>query len=103
MEDSLENQKKPLYNELYTSYIQTIGDILEDVTTIQVSKKAVAELKEVKQYPRQTYTELILEMSKTFRAVQMQKNQYDEFLHKVQQKKMKELWDNKADEAWENA
>ena len=74
-----------------------------DVTTIQVSKKAVAELKGAKQYPRQTYTELILEMSKAFRAVQMQKNQYDEFLHKVQQQKMKELWDNKADEEWEKA
>jgi len=26
------------------------------------------------------------------------KNQYDEFLHKIQQAKMKELWDNKEDE-----
>ena len=30
-------------------------------------------------------------------------NQYDEFLHKIQQQKMKELWDNKEDEDWENA
>ncbi|MDP3734409.1 MAG: METTL5 family protein [Nanoarchaeota archaeon] len=30
-------------------------------------------------------------------------NQYDEFLHKIQQPKMKELWDNKDDEVWENA
>ncbi|MFH1181928.1 MAG: hypothetical protein V1702_03135 [Candidatus Woesearchaeota archaeon] len=30
-------------------------------------------------------------------------NQYDEFLHKIQQPKMKELWDNKEDEAWEHA
>ena len=29
-------------------------------------------------------------------------NQYDEFLHKIQQHKMKELWDNKEDEAWES-
>jgi hypothetical protein len=27
-----------------------------------------------------------------------EKNQYDEFLHKIQQEKMKELWANKADE-----
>ena len=27
------------------------------------------------------------------------RNQYDEFLHRVQQSKMKELWDNKEDEA----
>ena len=26
-----------------------------------------------------------------------------EFLFKIQQPKMKELWDNKEDEAWENA
>jgi hypothetical protein len=25
-----------------------------------------------------------------------------QFLHKIQQIKMKELWDNKEDEAWEN-
>ena len=31
------------------------------------------------------------------------RNQYDEFLHKIQQAKMKELWDNKEDEIWENA
>lgn len=31
------------------------------------------------------------------------KNQYYEFLHKIQQAKMKELWDNPDDEAWENA
>ena len=30
------------------------------------------------------------------------RNQYDEFLHKIQQEKMKELWDNKADEVWDN-
>jgi hypothetical protein len=32
-----------------------------------------------------------------------ERNQYDEFLHKIQQPKMKEVWDNKYDEAWENA
>jgi len=31
------------------------------------------------------------------------RNQYDEFLHKIQGPKMKELWDNTEDEAWENA
>ena len=35
---------------------------------------------------------------------QAKKNsQYDEFLHSIQQRKMKELWDNKEDEAWEKA
>lgn len=30
------------------------------------------------------------------------RNQYDEFLHEVQQPKMQELWDNAEDEAWKN-
>jgi len=28
---------------------------------------------------------------------------YNEFMNKIQKPKMKELWDNKEDEAWENA
>jgi hypothetical protein len=31
------------------------------------------------------------------------RRQYDEFIHRVQQAKMKELWDNKDDEAWTHA
>jgi len=31
----------------------------------------------------------------------LKKNQKDELLHKIQQYKMKELWDNKQDETWE--
>ena len=30
-------------------------------------------------------------------------DQYDKFLHKIQQTKMKELWDNEKDEEWEHA
>ncbi len=30
-------------------------------------------------------------------------NQYDEFLHKVQRLKMKELWNDEEDDVWENA
>jgi hypothetical protein len=41
-------------------------------------------------------------MAKTFKQVK-RKNQYDEFLHNIQQRKMKELWDNKDDEIWEKA
>jgi len=29
------------------------------------------------------------------------RNQYDKFLHKIQQPKMKELWDNKEDAIWD--
>lgn len=31
------------------------------------------------------------------------KDQYDKYLHMIQQEKMAELWGNKEDEAWENA
>ena len=71
-------------------------------TTIQLDKSIVSSLKQIKEYPRQTYNDLIKNMIQVFTAVK-QNNQYDEFLHKIQQAKMKELWDNKEDEAWENA
>ncbi|MBI4155376.1 hypothetical protein HY498_04815 [Candidatus Woesearchaeota archaeon] len=72
------------------------------VSTIQLTEKVIEQLKEAKEYPRQTYNELLEKMAKTFITFK-ERNQYDEFLHKIQQPKMKELWDNKEDEAWENA
>ena len=72
------------------------------ITTIQLDKSLVDSLKEVREYPRQTYNELINDMIKVFKNVK-KRNQYDEFLHKIQQTKMKELWNNSADEEWENA
>jgi|TARA_Y100000034_G_scaffold69127_1_gene83491 hypothetical protein len=70
-------------------------------TTIQIDKSLVESLKNSKEYPRQTYNELIRKMIEVFKNVK-KKNQYDEFLHKIQQPLMKELWDNKEDEVWEN-
>ena len=75
---------------------------MAEATTIQVDKSIVNSLKELREYPRQTYNELLKSMIQVFKAVK-KRNQYDEFLHKIQQAKMKELWDNKEDEAWENA
>ena len=71
-------------------------------TTIQLDKTIVESLKSLREYPRQTYNDLIKSMISLFQNAK-KRNQYDEFLHKIQQVKMKELWDNKADEAWENA
>jgi len=70
-------------------------------TTIQIDKETVDSLKGIKEYERQTYDDLIKEMIKVFKSVK-KRNQYDEFLHKMQQAKMTELWDNNSDEAWEN-
>jgi len=71
-------------------------------TTIQVEKKVVKNLQKLREYPKQSYNELLQQMIIVFKEIK-KRNQYDEFLHKVQQVKMKELWDNKEDEAWENA
>lgn len=75
---------------------------MANVSTIQLHKNVIEHLKQAKEHPRQTYNELLEKMAKTFIAVK-NKNQYDEFLHKIQQPKMKELWGNKEDEAWEDA
>ena len=72
------------------------------ITTIQLDQSVVSTLKELREYPGQTYNELINRMALIFQSVK-KNNQYGEFLHKIQQVKMKELWDNKEDEAWENA
>ena len=71
-------------------------------TTILLDKRILNLLKESKDYPRQTYNELLEKMAGIFIKLK-QRNQYDEFLHKIQQPKMKELWDNKEDEIWEKA
>ena len=71
-------------------------------TTIILDKKIVKLLKETKEYPRETYNELLKKMIKIFIETK-KRSQYDEFLHKIQQPKMQELWNNPEDEAWENA
>ena len=58
-------------------------------------------LKDAKEYERQTYNELIEKMTQTFISLK-ERNRYDEFLHKVQQPKVRELWGSKDDEAWDN-
>lgn len=74
---------------------------MKEPTTIQLDKKIIEKLKKAKEYPRQTYNELINHLVTVFVSVK-KRNQYDEFLHKIQQPKMKELWDNKEDEVWES-
>lgn len=73
---------------------------MKDVSTIQLDKGTIADLKKVREYPRQTYTELIKKMTAVFEEAK-KRNQYDEFLHKIQQPKMKEFWENKHDDIWD--
>ena len=75
---------------------------MSDVTTVQIKKNTLERLQKDKDYSRQTYDELIQNMLDVYEQVK-KSNQYDEFLHKIQQPKMKELWDNPEDEAWEDA
>lgn len=74
---------------------------MAEQSTILLRKDIIEILKRAREHPRQTYNELIEKMVKIFLKIK-EKNQYDEFLHKIQQPKMKELWDNKKDEDWEN-
>ena len=70
-------------------------------STIQLKKKLINDLREVKDYERQTYNELLGKMISVYKALK-ERNQYDEFLHRIQQPKMKELWDNEEDGEWDN-
>ena len=74
----------------------------EKATTIQLKKSIAKELKNIRIYPRETYNEIISNLIKLAKESK-NRRQYDEFLHKVQQAKMKELWNNTEDEAWEHA
>jgi hypothetical protein len=71
----------------------------QDFTTIQLKKDLVLKLKKIKMYPRETYEETIERMIKN-ETKNATIDQYDKFLHEVQKQKMKDLWDNEEDEAW---
>ncbi|MDI9577533.1 MAG: hypothetical protein QM398_05300 [Thermoproteota archaeon] len=71
------------------------------MTTIQLKKSVVEQLKTIRKHPRETYNETVSNLIKN--AKESCTRQYDEFLHSVQQQKMRELWGNEEDEAWADA
>ena len=71
-------------------------------STILLRKEIIEKLKEIKTSPRETYNELLEKLIAVYKLTR-KRNQYDEFLHKIQQPKMKEVWNNKHDEEWEKA
>ncbi|MEK6906265.1 MAG: hypothetical protein AABW81_01450 [Nanoarchaeota archaeon] len=73
---------------------------MEKESTILLDKKVIELLKKAKDHPKQTYNELLEKMAIMLIRLK-ERNQYDEFLHKIQQPKMKELWDNKEDKFWD--
>jgi len=69
---------------------------MKESTTIQLKKSLVKELKSIRKHPRETYNKTISNLIEL--AKDSKRRQYDEFLHKIQQEKMKEIWDNNEDE-----
>ena len=51
---------------------------MANVSTIQLEKSVIGELKKAREYPRQTYNELIEKMTTVFIKAKAA-NQYDEF------------------------
>ena len=74
---------------------------MANTSTILLNKHIIEMLKKAKENPRETYNELIEKLVALYLTLR-KRNQYDEFLHKIQQPKMKELWDHKEYESWEN-
>ena len=74
--------------------------MLEDEIIIIQLKKSVAEvLREMKKYPSETYSEIILELVKNSRETYI----LNTVIEKIQESKMKELWGEGDYSGWENA
>ena len=70
---------------------------MPEYTTIQLSKTVVNNLKKLKMHPRQSFEEVISNLLKSKSA----KDDYFKIMLDTQKIKMKEIWDNKEDEEWE--
>lgn len=70
-------------------------------STILLNKELIEMLKSVKNSPSETYNEVIKKLILLYLSVK-KRDQYDKFLHEIQKSKMKEIWANEHDEAWEN-
>ena len=73
---------------------------MQKESTVLLKKEIIEMLKKAKDSPRQTYNELLEKIIKIYLNLK-RRDQYDKFLHEIQKIKMKEIWDNKYDEAWE--
>jgi hypothetical protein len=69
---------------------------MKEATTIQLKKSVVKDLKSIRKHPRETYNETVSDLIKLAKDSK-KRRQYDEFIHKIQEVKMKELWDNQED------
>lgn len=69
-------------------------------TTIILDKGLVKELKKAKEYPRQTYKELLMKMLSTFKSFKSATSS-GSGAQTIQDIKMKELWGGIEDDIWD--
>ena len=70
-----------------------------EVTTIQIQRSVLEELKRVKRYQRETYSETILNLIKNADETR----ELGTFVQKAQEERMKELWEEGDYSWWERA
>lgn len=68
-------------------------------TTIQVDQEIKNQLKDLKIHPREPYSDVI---SRLLQFCVDSKEEYKKLVHRIQEHKMKELWDNEEDNAWDS-
>ena len=71
----------------------------EEIITIRLNKSVVKALKQIKKYPRETYSEIILGLIKSAKEMK----EFDRSVQEAQKTKMKELWHRGNYSAWERA
>ncbi len=71
----------------------------EEIITIRLNKSVVKALKQIKKYPRETYSEIILGLIKSAKEMK----EFDRSVQEAQKTKMRELWGEGDYSAWEHA
>ncbi|MBS3067361.1 hypothetical protein J4450_01555 [Candidatus Micrarchaeota archaeon] len=71
---------------------------MSQFTTVRIDVEVLEDLNKLKKHPRESYNEVISELVD---LAKHSESYQDRFLSQIQKAKMKELWDNTEDEAWE--
>lgn len=70
-----------------------------EITTIRIERSVLNELKKIKRYPRETYSETILNLIKNAEEAK----ELGIFVQKAQEERMKKLWEEGDYSGWERA
>ena len=70
-----------------------------EITTIQIERSVLNELKRVKRYPRETYSETILNLIKNAEETK----EFGTFVQQAQEERIKKLWEEGDYFGWEHA